>query len=336
VETPYDALLIVSFGGPEKSEDVLPFLERVTGGKNVPRERLAEVAEHYALFGGASPSNSQLRALLASLVARLNAKGPHLTVYWGNRHSHPLLADTLLDMAEDGVCRALAFVTSAFGSYAGCRAYLEAIERARQEVGAGAPAVDKLRLFYNHPAFVEAVADRAAEALGRLPEPERAEARLVFTAHSLPAAMARASAYESQVAESCRLVAERLARDAWDLCYQSRSGPPSQPWLGQELGQQIVTWRQAGQLESLVLVPIGFLMENMELVYDLDVEIASLCEQLGIRMVRAAAVGNHPALVEMIRLLVEERLEPGKPRLAMGTHGASHDVCPADCCRPGS
>lgn len=328
----YDALLVVSFGGPERPEDVVPFLENVTRGKNVPRERILEVADHYALFDGVSPSGAQLRALLTSLVGQLNAHGPDLTVYWGNRHWHPLLIDTLRDMADDGVRRALAFVTSPFGSYAGCRQYLEAIEQARSEIGPNAPEVHKLRLFYNHPLFIEAVADRAAEALARLAKPERDAARLVFTAHSLPVAMARASAYEAQLAEACRLVAERLGRGKWHLCYQSRSGPPSQPWLGPELGQQIVAWHQGGELQSLVLAPIGFLLENMELVYDLDVEIGALCKRLGATMVRAGAVGNHPGLVEMIRLLADERIDPTRPRLALGTHGPSHDVCPENCC----
>jgi protoporphyrin/coproporphyrin ferrochelatase len=332
VSVSYDALLVISFGGPEKPEDVLPFLESVARGKNVPRARLLEVAEHYEMFGGESPVNAQVRAIIASLVARLNAEGPRLPVYWGNRHWHPLLADTLQDIAEDGVRRALAFVTSPFGSYAGCRQYLDAIAEARGQIGPDAPQVDRLRLFYNHPGFIDAVADRAQEALTRLAEPDRHAAKLVFTVHSLPAAMARASAYEAQLAEACRLVAERLGRGQWDLCYQSRSGPPSEPWLEPELGRQIVAWHQARQLEALALVPIGFLLENMELVYDLDVEIAGLCEQIGVTMVRAAAAGNHPRVVEMIRLLVEERLDPTNPRLALGTHGPSHDICPAECC----
>ncbi|MBN1590164.1 MAG: ferrochelatase [Pirellulales bacterium] len=330
VTNSYDALLIVSFGGPERADDVVAFLEDVVRGKNVPRERILEVAEHYYLFGGESPINAQLRALLASLIDRLNAAGPPLPVYWGNRHWHPRLVDTLHEMADDGIGRALAFVTSAYGSHAGCREYLEAIERARAEVGPNAPQVDKLRLFYNHPAFVEAVADRAAEALARLSVPGVGGAKLVFTAHSLPLAMARQSAYEAQLAEACRLVAERLGRDEWCLCYQSRSGPPTQAWLEPDLGAQIVAWHEAGQTGPLVLVPIGFLLENMELVYDLDVEIGGLCEQLGVEMVRAAAVGNHPRLAEMIRLLVEERLDPTKPRLALGEQGPSHDTCPAD------
>jgi ferrochelatase len=332
VADPYDALLIVSHGGPERRDDVVPFLDNVVRGKNVPRERILEVAEHYYMFDGQSPMGAQLRALLAALVDRLNATGPRLPVYWGNRHWHPLLTDTIRSMAEQRVGRALAFVTSAFGSYAGCREYLEAINEASGEVGPDAPQIDKLRLFYNHPAFIEAVADRAARALAQLSRPEADAARLVFTAHSLPLAMARAGAYEDQLAEACRLVAEHVGRDRWYLCYQSRSGPPAQPWLGPELGEQIVAWHQAGQTDALVLVPIGFLLENIELAYDLDVEIAQLCDGLGVKMVRAAAVGNHPRLVEMIQLLVEERLDPSKPRLALGTHGPSHDVCPADCC----
>ncbi|NLE36471.1 MAG: ferrochelatase [Pirellulaceae bacterium] len=328
----YDAILILSFGGPERRDDVIPFLESVVEGKDVSRERLLAVAEHYALFDGVSPLNGQLRALIASLIDRLNAAGPSLPVYWGNRHWHPLLVDTLRAMAADGVRRALALVTSPFGSHAGCRQYLDAIEQARSEIGDVAPAVNKLRLFYNHPEFVEAVVERAREALDDLAEGERASAKLVFTAHSLPTAMARASAYEAQLVESCRLVAERLGRESWELCYQSGSGSPGQPWLEPEVGSRIVAWHAAGDVENLVLVPIGFLLENMELVHDLDVEIGRLCETLGVKMVRAAAVGNHPRLVEMIRLLVEERLDPAKPRLALGSRGPSPDACPADCC----
>ncbi|HLA85122.1 MAG TPA: ferrochelatase [Thermoguttaceae bacterium] len=333
----YDALLIVSFGGPERAADVVPFLENVVRGKNVSRERILAVAEHYERFGGTSPLGGQVRALLASLVHELNAHGPSLPVYWGNLHWHPLLADTLRDMADDGIRRALAFVTSAFGSHAGCRVYLDAIERARGEIGDKAPRVDKIRLFYNHPNFVEAVADRAAEAFGTLDEVDRDAARLVFTSHSLPVGMARTSDYEEQLAEACRLIAKRLGRGEWRLCYQSRSGPPSQAWLEPDLGKQIIAWHEAGEVrdEALVLVPIGFLLENMELVYDLDIEIAGLCDERGIKMARAAAAGNHPRVVEMIRLLVEERVDSSKPRLAIGDHGPSHDVCPPGCCPRG-
>ena len=329
----YDALLIVSFGGPESPDDVLPFLENVVRGKNVPHERLVQVAEHYTRFDGVSPLNGSVRSLIGSLVARLNEVGPSLPVYWANRHWYPMLAETLEDMAEDGIGRVLAWVASPFASYAGCRSYLEAIEQARLEVGSTAPSVDKLRLFYNHPGFIEATADRATEAFEQLDPTDRLRARLVFTAHSLPVAMAESCAYREQLAEACRLVAERLECETWHLCYQSRSGPPTQPWLEPALDSQITAWHAAGQTEPMVLVPIGFVLENMELAYDLDVEIAELCERLKIDMVRAEAVGNHPQLVEMIRLLVEERLDPSMPRLALGEDGPSPDTCPADCCR---
>ena len=345
---PYDALLLVSFGGPEGPDDVLPFLENVVCGKNVPRWRLLEVARHYELFDGVSPINAQNRALLAALVAELNAHGPPLPVYWGNRHWHPMLADTIRQMADDGVRRALAFVTSAFGSYPGCRQYLEDIERARLEVGPKAPTIDKLRLFFNHPGFIEATADRTAAALASLPAEKRANARLLFTAHSLPVAMAERAPYVRQLQEACRLVVEGLPPEflgdsfplllgegqgeGWQLAYQSRSGPPSQPWLEPDVREQIRLLHEAGRPGPLVLAPIGYLTENMEIIYDLDVEVRGLCDELGIEMVRAAVVGNHPRFVRMIRELVVERLEPSAPRLALGTLGPWPDECPADCC----
>ena len=206
----YDAFLLVSFGGPEGPDDVLPFLENVVRGKNVPRGRLLEVARRYELFDGTSPLNAQNRVLLAALVGELNALGLALPVYWGNRNWHPLLVDTVRQMADDGVRRALALVTSAFGSYSGCRQYLEDIEDARQEVGPEAPQIEKLRLFYNHPGFIEAMVERVAAALGEIPSERRAAARLIFTAHSIPAAMAEHSPYQRQLREACRLVTEQL------------------------------------------------------------------------------------------------------------------------------
>ena len=328
----HDAILLISFGGPEKPDDVMPFLENVVRGKNVPRERLLEVAEHYALFGGESPINAENRMLLTALVNELYAHGLNPPVYWGNRNWHPFLADTLRQMADDGVQRALAFVTSAFASYSGCRQYREDIERARAEVGPDAPVVEKLRLFYNHPGFIEAAADRAAAATARLPDAQRENARLLFTAHSLPVAMARTCAYEQQLREACRLVAERLGRAEWELVFQSRSGPPSQPWLGPDIGDRLVELHAAGERGGVVIVPIGLLAENMETVYDLDVEIRALCDHLGLDMVRAATVGSHPRLVQMIRELIEERLDPAAPRLALGNDGPWPDVCPEDCC----
>lgn len=332
----YDALLLVSFGGPEKSDDVLPFLESVAAGKPIPRERLLDVAKHYELFGGVSPLNMQNRALLAALVAELNLAGPPLAVYWGNRHGNPHLVDTVREMAEAGVRRALALVTSAFGSYSGCRQYREDIQRAREAVGPDAPVIDKLRLFYNHPGFIEAMADRVAAAIGSLSAEQRDEARLIYTAHSLPLAMALGGPYQEQLQEACRLVSERVGRTTWDLVYQSRSGPPSQAWLGPDIAERLFALRDAGQTRAVVLVPIGFLSEHMEVVFDLDVEIAGLCELLGLSMVRSGVVGAHPRFVAMIRELILERIEPHSVRLALGSRGPSPDECPANCCPPGT
>lgn len=328
----YDALLLLSFGGPERPEDVEPFLENVLRGKRVPPDRVREVAEHYYLFGGVSPINQQNRALLAALIAELNAHGPHWPVYWGNRNWHPLLADTLRQMADDGIRHALAFVTSAFGSYSGCRQYLEDIDNARGQLGPEAPKIDKLRLFFNHPGFIEPMADRAASALDGLPEDRRSRARLVFTAHSIPVAMAAVCEYERQLREACRLVAERIARPEWDLVYQSRSGPPQQPWLAPDINDHLRRLVETAGVSDVVIVPIGFLCEHMEVIYDLDVETAAVCRELGINMVRAAPVGSHPRFVRMIRELIQERIDPQAPRLALGDFGPSPDNCPPECC----
>jgi protoporphyrin/coproporphyrin ferrochelatase len=365
-----DALLLVSFGGPEGPDDVSPFLENVVRGKNIPDERLREVARHYELFDGVSPINGQCRGLLASLVAELNAHGPQMPVYWGNRNWHPLLSDAVEQMAEDGVRRALAFVTSPFGSYPGCRQYVEDIECARQEVGPAAPQIDKLRLFYNHPGFIEATAERVAAAWSEIPQERRDRARLVFTAHSLPVAMAECSPYVRQLREACRLVEVAVGSGqsavnanlqiskspnqhsphpnplpkgegtntsaarpiAWSLVFQSRSGPPSQRWLEPDIRDHIRRLRADG-VEDIVVVPIGFMMEHMEVIYDLDIEVAGLCDELGVNMIRAGVVANHPRVVQMIRELIVERLDPSSPRLALGPDGPWPDECPADCCR---
>lgn len=332
VEASYDAILLVSFGGPEKPDDVLPFLENVLLGKRVPRERVLEVVEHYEHFGGVSPVNAQCRTLLTALIAELNLHGPQLPVYWGNRNWHPMLADTLGQMADDGIARALAFVTSGFACYSGCRQYLEDIERARQAVGPNAPQVDKLRLFYNHPGFIEPMAQRVAAALEKVPVGRREAAHVVYTAHSLPLAMAERCTYEQQLQEACRLVSESAGHTGWDLVYQSRSGPPSQPWLEPEIGEFLRQLSRQGNARDVVLVPIGFLSENMEVVFDLDVQIAGLCEQLGLNLIRSAVVGTHPRFITMIRELILERTERDPTRLALGTLGPSHDVCPSDCC----
>ena len=328
---PYDALLVVSFGGPEGPDDVMPFLETVLRGRNVPRERMLEVAHHYELFGGVSPINAQNRALIAALRDELARKGPALPVYWGNRNWHPLLADTLRQMAQDGVQHALAFITSAYSSYSGCRQYREDLARAQAEVGADAPQVSVLRKFYNHPGFIEANVEHVRAALDAIPAERRSRAPIAFTAHSIPESMARASLYERQLVETCRLVAEGVEQPSWRLVYQSRSGPPSQPWLEPDVTDHLKALRTAG-IEDVVIAPIGFISDHIEVLYDLDVEAQQLAAALGLNMVRAATAGVHPAFVAMIRELVVERLTGGSDKRALGMQGPSHDVCPADCC----
>ena len=330
---PYDALLLVSYGGPEKPDDVVPFLENVLRGRPIPPERMREIVRRYEFFDGVSPLNAQIRALLAALVDELNQNGPQLPVYWGNRNWHPMLADTLQQMADDGIRRALAFATSAFGCYTSCRQYQEDIAQAGQAIGPEAPQVDKLRLFYNHPGFVEPMAERTQAALAQAATGDNPRPGLLFTAHSIPAAMAAQSNYAEQLTEACLLVAEQIGVKSWELVYQSRSGRPSDPWLEPELGSRLVELRRDDDLRDVVIVPIGFLADNIEIVYDLDIEIAGLCEELEINMVRAGTIGTHPRFVSMIRELVAERIEVSPTRLALGSHGPSHDVCPADCCK---
>jgi protoporphyrin/coproporphyrin ferrochelatase len=326
---PYDAVLIVSFGGPEKPEDVMPFLENVTRGRNVPYERLHEVAQHYLHFGGKSPINDQNRALIAALEHELNEHGPKLPVYWGNRNWNPFLKDALRQMRGDGIKRAVAFMTSAYSSYSGCRQYRENVQTAQQSVGEGAPLVDKLRVFYNHPHFIEASADRLREALERFSKNQKVY--VIFTAHSIPVSMAQTSAYAEQLQETARLVSEACAIQHWKLVYQSRSGPPGQPWLEPDVLDYLRKISDLG-VRNVVVAPIGFVSDHMEVVFDLDIEAKDLAIDLGMTLVRASTVGTHSAFIRMIRELIQERLDPSKPKLAIGRFGAKHDVCPADCC----
>lgn len=333
-EPRYDALLLVSFGGPERPEDVLPFLENVLRGKPVPRERMLAVAEHYYALGGVSPINEQNRQLIAALESELAAHGPKLPIYWGNRNWRPLLADTLRQMAADGVRRALAFFTSAFSSYSGCRQYLENVEQARAEVGPAAPQIDKLRGFFNHPGFIEAMAERVGQALEKVPAGRREASRLVFTAHSIPLAMAQNCRYEAQLREACRLVAERTGFANWRLAYQSRSGPPSQPWLEPDVCDALRELAAEGA-SDVVVAPIGFISDHMEVVYDLDTEAQRVSRESGLNMVRAGTVGVHPKFVAMIRELIGERTGLVAEPRALGSLDICLDVCPADCCRSG-
>jgi ferrochelatase len=327
----YDAVLLVSFGGPDGPDDVLPFLENVLRGRNVPRERMLEVAEHYHHFGGKSPINDQNRALLSSLRAELERRGPRLPVYWGNRNWHPLLTDTLREMADAGVKRAIAFVTSGFSSYSGCRQYRENIAAACEPLGDRAPQIDKIRVFFNHPGFVDPMADNVRAALGRFPAAERPQVPVLFTAHSIPTSMADSCRYVAQLTEAARLVAAGAGATDWQLVFQSRSGPPTQPWLEPDVCDAIRE-RHGRGVKRLVVAPIGFISDHMEVLYDLDTEAADLCRELGIEMIRAATVGTDPRFVSMVRDLIAERAWNLSQRTAVGNLPASHDVCPLDCC----
>jgi protoporphyrin/coproporphyrin ferrochelatase len=330
----YDAILITSFGGPECSDDVMPFLENVLRGKNIPRERLLEVADHYYHFDGKSPINNQNRQLIAALEGALAERGPHLPVYWGNRNWHPLLADTMRQMKADGIGRALAFVTSAYSSYSSCRQYRDDITRAREAVGEGAPVVDKIRAFHNHPGFIEVATDCVQQALEKIPADRREAACLIYTAHSIPVAMAQSCDYQRQLQETGRLVAEQLGRKQWRLVYQSRSGPPSEPWLGPDILDCLRELKAQGSGSDIVIAPIGFVSDHMEIVFDLDTQALELCEELGLNMVRARTAGAHPRFVAMIRELIYERTDESQPRLTLGAFGPRPDPCPADCCPP--
>jgi len=328
----YDAILVLSFGGPEKPEDVIPFLENVLRGKPVPRERLLEVAEHYYHFGGVSPINQQCRDLIVALRMELEANGILLPVYWGNRNWDPFLNETILQMQRDGVQRVLTYVTSGFSCYSGCRQYRENIAAALQQPEAGSMQIDKIRVFYNHPDFIEVLAEQVGKAMDQFPADARRDVHVAFTAHSIPMSMARTSDYEKQLKESCRLVAEKLNIPSlqYKLVYQSRSGRPEDPWLEPDILVYLQELKAAG-IEDVVISPIGFLSDHMEVLYDLDDEAQRFCTEHSIRMVRAGTPGNYPQFIRMIRKLIQERLQGG-PRECVGQFQANHDVCPMDCC----
>jgi ferrochelatase len=350
---PYDALLLVSFGGPEGPEDVLPFLERVTRGRGIPPERLVEVGAHYHRFGGRSPINDQCRALLAAIGEDLAAHGIDLPVYWGNRNWDPLLDDVVAQMAADGVRRAACFVTSAYSSYSGCRQYRENLFDAVSAVPAtvDAPRLDRLRHYFNHPGFVEPFVDSTVAALAELPAEATEHARLVFVTHSIPDTMAAASgrsaaagtpgdAYVRQHRDVMAQVVAGVAaatgvpREA-DLVYCSRSGPPQMPWLEPDVNDHLEQLSADG-VPGVVVVPIGFVSDHMEVVFDLDTEAAETAERLGLPFARAATPGADPRFAAVARDLLVERAaaERGEPleRAAEGSLPAWWDVCPPGCC----
>lgn len=331
--TPYDSILIVSFGGPEQREDVIPFLENVLRGKPVPRERMLEVAEHYYHFGGVSPINQQCRDLIAALTPLIREAGCHLPIYWGNRNWRPLLTETIREMRDRGHRRAATFVTSAFSSYSGCRQYRENCYAACEAAGPGAPHIEKIRVFFNHPLFISANAARIREALCKLPESLRDSARIVFTAHSVPLSMAKTSRYVEQLEEACRLIADSLQvpSDRTQLVYQSRSGRPEDPWLEPDICDHLATLPPQG-IQAVVIAPLGFLSDHMEVLFDLDEEAALKCKEVGLTMVRAGTVGVHPDFVRLVADLILERVNQSPDKPAIGRFGPSHDICPADCC----
>ncbi len=350
---PYDALLLLSFGGPEGPDDVVPFLENVTAGRGIPRERLKEVGAHYYLFGGVSPINAQNRDLLAALRADFAAAGLDLPVYWGNRNWAPYLTDTLRTVSDDGHRRVLVLATSAYASYSGCRQYRENLADAGNALraeGRPVPALDKLRHYFNHPGFVTPMTGNVLAALERLPQDVRDGARLAFTTHSIPLSAADTSgpagehgdggAYVAQHLETARLVADGVRRATgvdrpWTLVYQSRSGAPHIPWLEPDICDHLAA-EHADGAAAVVMVPIGFVSDHMEVKYDLDTEAAARAVELGLPVARAATVGADPRFAAAVRELVTERAatERGErpARCALGSLGASHDVCPAGCC----
>ncbi len=329
----YDAILFVSFGGPEGREDVIPFLENVLRGRNVPRERMLAVAEHYYHFDGISPINQQNRELISAVTDGLRERGVNLPVYWGNRNWSPMLTDTVAQMKADGIKRAIAFVTAAISSYSSCRQYRQNIMDACVAAGDDAPVIDKIRVFYNHPDFIAANVIRVQDAVGKLPDAAQSDYRILFTAHSIPMSMANNCSYVNQLNESCRLIAEKLGlrQEQWQLCYQSRSGRPEDPWLEPDILDVINTIPEQSS-QGVVVVPIGFLSDHMEVLFDLDIEAADLCQTRQIAMQRAGTVGTHPQFVEMVTKLILERLQPTTIRESIGNYGPSWDVCPTNCC----
>jgi ferrochelatase len=330
----YDAVLVVSFGGPEGPDDVMPFLENVFRGLRVTDETKEKIAARYQGFGGVSPINAHTRNFIAALEKLLASEGPALPIYWGNRNWHPLLPDTIQQMAADGIEHAAVYVTSTFSSYSGCRKYREDLFEATDGVP-GAPALDKLRVGFNHPGFIEAAADRVAAAVERLPAQLREPARVLFTAHSLPESMAAEAPYVDQLTDSCRSVAERLGLGDWSLVYQSNNARyGGEPWLGPDIIEAL-TVERAARRDAVVVAPIGFVCDHMEVVLDLDVDAAAHAEKLGLKMVRAETVGTHPAYVAMVRDLIVERMTASTARQVIGALPPKHDFCPADCCRSG-
>ncbi len=331
---PFDALLLVSFGGPERPDDVVPFLENVTAGRGIPRERLEEVGQHYFLFGGKSPINGLNLELLDALRNDLAASGIDLPIYWGNRNWDPYLRDAARQMAADGIERAACFVTSAYSSYSGCRQYREDLYDATTDVTI---ELSRLRHYFNHPGFVGPFTQATRAGLEAAPD----GTHVVFVTHSIPSSMNDSSggpgrqAYVRQHESVASLVADGAGADLWSLAYCSRSGSPRTPWLEPDINDHLRELHAAG-IESVIVVPIGFVSDHMEVIYDLDTEASATAEELGLRYHRVATPGAHPDFIAMVRDLLLERaaLERGEDvaRQALGDIGPWRDLCPLDCC----
>ncbi len=331
---PFDALLLVSFGGPEHPEDVIPFLENVTAGRGIPRERLEQVGEHYFLFGGRSPINELNRELIDAIRKDFAEHDVDLPIYWGNRNWDPYLRDTLRQMAADGITNAAFFLTSAYSSYSGCRQYREDLHDARSGFDV---ELTRLRLYFNHPGFVSPLVEATAAELADAP----AGTHVVFVTHSIPDAMDAASggpgrhAYLRQHEEVASLVAAGAGATDWSLAFCSRSGSPHVRWLEPDVNDHLQDLTSQG-VESVIVVPIGFISDHMEVIYDLDTEAAATAKELGLRYARVDTPGEHEAFVQMVRDLVLERaaVERGEhpERATVGALGPNPDVCPVDCC----
>ncbi len=327
-----DCILFVSFGGPEGPNDVIPFLENVLRGKPVPRERLLEVAEHYQHFGGISPINDQNREIMASLEAGLRDAKLNLPVIWGNRNWKPYIADAFAEMQQRGLKNALPIFTNMFSSYSGCRQYRENIQDAIQtSCGGQQLTVPRLRFGFNHPLFIDAQVSLIGEAYSRLTEEQRASSRLLYSAHSIPNSMSDNCNYVAQLKEAGRLIAQQLKIENWDLVYQSRSGPPQQPWLEPDISDRIRELAVEGT-QAVVVAPLGFVSDHMEVLFDLDTEAKATCDELGMVYSRASAVGTHPMFTQMLIELIQERLNEGSTRRSIGSMPPLHDVCPENCC----
>jgi ferrochelatase len=331
---PFDAVLLVSFGGPQGLDDIRPFLANVLRGRRVPPDRVEEVARHYERFGGVSPITRLTRQQAAGLQERLDRDGLPLPVYVGMRNWHPFLADTLREMSGAGIRRAVGLILAGFRSWSSCGQYRDNVLAARRELrAAGHPDVEVSYVgdWHAHDRFIEAWAARAAAALDALPASERDRARLVFTAHSIPLSMAHTCDYVAQLREASRLISKQVASDNWEVVFQSRSGPPAQPWLEPDICDRIDSLGSEG-LTHVCAVPLGFLSDHVEVAYDLDCEAAARANAAGISFVRAETVGTCPVFVSAVGDLIRERVEDRSERSCIGELPAMPDECPADCC----